>query len=80
MVDGAERLKISLRKLNAPDNSIAIVAADGQEIAQIVIQNGVGRIDNETSNSDALPELRAGQDIKVCIDGVLVLSGRLYVD
>ena len=75
-----ERLKISFRNLKSPNNELAIVTADGKEIAQIPIQKGAGRFDNESSNPRDFPMLEVGQIIDVHVGGTLVLSGKLYED
>ena len=78
--DMGERLKISLRNLKVPENSTAIVTADGVEIAQVQINNGSGRIDEETRDPDAFVSLEPGQIIEVLVDSVALLSGQLLVD
>ena len=78
--DFGERLKVSLRNLRVPDNSIAVVTADDVEIAQIQIHNGTGRIDHESRDPNAFPQLKAGQNIEVKVDATVVLVGELYVD
>lgn len=66
--------------LMAPNNELAVVSASGTEIAQIPIQNGAGRLNNESSNSSDFPVLEVGQIIDVYIGGTIVLSGKLYED
>ena len=78
--NSAERLKVSLRDLEAPDGSTAIVTADGQEIARVPIQNGAGRLDHESRPPGGLPKLKPDQLIEVSVNGSLVLSGKLYLD
>ena len=78
--NSVERLKISFRNLKSPNNELAVVTANGTEIAQIPIQNGAGRLDNESSNSSDFPVLEVGQVIDVHIGGTIVLSGKLYED
>ena len=78
--DGRERLKISLRRLDVPDDSIAVVTADTVEIARLPIRAGSGRSDEESVDSSSVPMLAAGQLIEVRVDSDLVLSGALSID
>ncbi len=78
--DGTHRLKIRVRNLKAPDDSLAVVTAGGEEIAQIPLTKGAGRLDIESTEPDAVPTLEKHQLIEVAVDGDTVLSGQLYVD
>jgi hypothetical protein len=78
--DSGERLEISLRNLKVLDNSIAVVTADGVEIAQIPVHKGFGHIDNESRDPRTFVKLEADQTIEVHLDGTVVLSGKLNVD
>ncbi len=78
--NSGERFKISFRNLKKHKNALAIVSADGTEIAQVLIQNGAGLLDSETFNPNDFPELNVGQVIDVHIGGNLILSGKLYED
>ena len=78
--DGTERLKISVRNLKAPKQSIAIIKVSSQEIAQLPLIKGSGRLDDESKDPTAFPTLEAGQTIKVYVDSTQVLSGDLSVD
>lgn len=78
--DGSERLKISLRKLKAPEDFYAIVKIGGSEVAQIKIEKGSARFDEETSEPGNMPKMKAGQSVEVILDGALVLQGTLNVD
>jgi len=75
-----ERLGVSLRKLEAPDHSVARVCADGAAMISIPIVGGSGKYDEESPDPARFPALRAGQTIEVTIDGKLVLSGELTPD
>lgn len=78
--DHSERLKITLRNLKVPNESVAIVSADGLEIAQVPIQKGVGRFDKESRGPAAFPKLEVDQKIEVHVNGALILDGALRVD
>lgn len=78
--DGGERLKISVRNLKVPTQSIAVVKVDDQEVAQMPLTKGSGCLDNESNDPTSLPTLEVGQTIEVYVDGTQVLSGKLYVD
>ena len=78
--DGTERLKISLRNLDAPDGAQAVVSADGDEIARIAIAKGAARHDMELRDPSALPALSPGGTIRVAVDGTTVLEGELDID
>ena len=78
--NSGERFKISLRNLESLKNSLVVVTADGTEIAQVLIQNGAGCLDNESLNPNDFPLIKAGQVIDILIDGIPVLSGKLYED
>ena len=78
--DGAERLKITLRKIKSSQNTVAVVKADGKEVALIPLVDGGGKFDNESTNTEEIPELKVGQIITVEVDGNLTLSGKLYTD
>ncbi len=78
--DGTERLKISLRNLKVPDNSDAIVNADGQEIAKISITNKSGRLDQESQDISFMPTLQPGQIIEVRVCDRIFLKGTLHSD
>ena len=79
-IDGGERLKISIRNLNVPDQSIATVKVNGNEIVQIILTNGSGRVDNEPVSQSFIPRLEAGHIVEVYVDGAQLLSGVLHVD
>ena len=70
-----ERSYIPLRKLRVSDNSMAMVAADSLEIAQIPAEDGPCRVDNELRDPTTFPKLEAGEDIEVRVNATLVLSG-----
>jgi len=53
--DGTERLKISVRNLKALKQSTAIIKVDSQEIAQLSLIKGSGRLDDESKDPTALP-------------------------
>ena len=76
--DGTERLKISVRGLDVPDGSTALVAVEGSTVTQFDIWRGAGRADTRTVS--ALPEMRAGQVVEVQVAGAILLSGTLRVD
>ena len=78
--DSGERLKISLRNLKVPDDSVAVVKADDLEIARLTIRKGAGRTDQESPGPGTLPQLEAGQDIAVEVNGSVILNGRLQLD
>jgi len=78
--DGGERLKIWLRNLKVPDNSIAVVTAGGMEIAEVPIHDRAGRIDTESRDPNDFPNLQADQSIEVHVGNVLILTGKLYKD
>lgn len=78
--DMVERLRVSIQNLKVPDNSEAVVTADGNEIVKILIVGGKGRFDEESRDLAAIPSLEPGQTIAVSIDGRTLLSGKLYVD
>lgn len=78
--DRGERLKINLRNLEVADDSLAVVTADGAEIARIPIQRGAGRFDVESRDPNAFVKLKAGQTLEIRIDGALVLTGTLDID
>lgn len=75
-----ERLKIVLRNLGVPDDSIAVVTADDVEIARIPVRGGTGRFDKESRDSCTFVPMKAGQNIEVKVDDALILTGRLCVD
>ena len=78
--DGGERLKISLRKLDVDDGLVAVVKSDDEEIAQIPLSGGSGRLDARSSGNDELAELKFGQTITVEVGGKVLLSGKLHYD
>lgn len=78
--DGSERLKISLRKLKASEGSFATVKIGGSEVAQLKIEKGSARFDEESTELSAMPKMKAGQSVEVLVDGALVLQGTLNVD
>jgi hypothetical protein len=78
--DFGERLKIVLRNLRVPDNSIAVVTVDDVEIARFPVHGGTGRFDKESRDSCAFVPMEAGQNIEVKVDAALVLTGKLCVD
>ncbi len=78
--DGGERLKISIRNIKAPDCTIAVVKADGKQIAEMSVNNGAAKVDIESKNATAIPSLQKGNTIEVEIGGEILLSGQLYVD
>ncbi len=78
--DCTERLRITLRKIKSPHNTVAVVKADGKEVALIPLVDGGGKFDNESTNTGEIPDLKVGQTITVEIDGKLALSGKLHTD
>jgi hypothetical protein len=50
------------------------------EIARIQINNGSGRLDEESRDPGAFVKLEPGQNIEIWVDSILQLSGQLYVD
>jgi len=78
--DGTERLKISVRGLDVPDGSTALVAVEGSPVTQFDIWRGAGRSDTQTATPSALPEMRVGQVVEVQVAGEIRLSGTLRVD
>jgi hypothetical protein len=78
--DGSERLKISVRSIKVPDQSTAIVTVDDQEIAQLSLIKGSGRLDTESKDSTSIPTFRVGQAVEVRVLGKSVLDGILYED
>lgn len=46
--DFGQRFRISVRNLDVPENSTALVTAGSVEIARFPVQTGRGRLDTET--------------------------------
>jgi hypothetical protein len=78
--DGGERLKMVVRKIKALDNTLAIIRIGGVEIAQLPLQKGFARYDEESSDINAIPDLKAGQKVEVFADNILFLEGELSED
>jgi hypothetical protein len=79
-MDGTDRLEIRVRKIKAPDNTVASVTLFGQEIAQLTVINGCADIDVESKVPGEVPVLERGQPIEVRVNGLLVLLGRMEKD
>ena len=78
--DMTERLKITIRKLKVPDDTLAIVTANGSEIATLPIKNGAGKFDEESGQTGMIQELKVNQTVNVIINDEIVLQGILYED
>ena len=78
--DGSERLKVSLRKLDVADDSVALVTCGGIEITRLPITRGRAGLDEESPGPGVIPSLQAGQSVEVYVDGVLLLAGILFED
>jgi hypothetical protein len=78
--DGGERLKIVVRKIKAPDGTLAIIKVGGVEVAQLPLEQGFARSDEESFDMDALPTLKTGQKVEVFANNVLFLEGELCED
>ena len=75
--DGGERLKIVVRKIAAPDNTLVIVKLDDDVLAQLPLENGFARYDEESFEAEVIPGLRAGQKVEVLANNVLFLEAEL---
>lgn len=78
--DGVERLKIKIAKLKLPDHTRLNVTADGNQIAEMEIENGYAKIDQESNNPAEIPELKVNQLIEIKLNNETLLSGKLYID
>ena len=78
--DGGERLKIVVRKINAPDNTLAIIKVDGEVLAELPLETGFARYDEESFDADVMPSLRAGQKVEVFANNMLFLEAELRED
>lgn len=78
--DGGERINISLRNLHVPDDSIAVVMADGLELVQLAIRGGARKLDDGSHDKNDFPAMRAGQTIEVVVGAKMVLRGTLCSD
>lgn len=78
--DSTERLRVSVKNLEVPDDATATVSANGAAIADFLIRGGSGRLDRESGNPGEIPGLQRGDLIEIIVDGNVILSGELYDD
>ncbi len=78
--DGTERLKISIRNLKLPGETVAQIKYEDEMIAEVTLHNGSGRYDLESSEPGKLPTLTDNNSVQVIINGNVALWGKLYRD
>ena len=75
--DNGTRLKVSVRNLQVPEQTMATVMAGDSKIAELEISHRKGRLDIEPAD---IPDLLPRQVIRIIVDGNTLLEGKLYED
>ncbi len=78
--DGEKKFEISLWSLKVQDGSIASVRLNGEEIFEIQIHRGRGKLElfsNETTN---ITDVHNGDVLEVYCNGVVLLKGTFKPD
>ena len=77
--DGTYRFKISIRNIPLPDNSQIEVILDETQIATLRVINKKAKLDTEDSMSIGIPNVKAGQVVRIKA-GKSVLAEGQYVE
>jgi hypothetical protein len=78
--DGRQRMKISCKKLDLPEGAELQLVSGDTIVAVLEARKGRAEIDEERDGSEETPPLAAGDVVRLCHQGVPLLSGRLYLD
>ena len=77
--DGTYRFKISIRNIPLPDNSRIDVILDETHIATLRVINKKAKLDTEDSISIGIPNVKAGQVVRIKA-GESVLAEGQYIE
>ena len=73
--DGEEKLEIKIRGIDAPSGTAVEVVIDGAKVAELALDQGRVKQILSSNNKDAVPEVKAGQQVEIRLLGKAVLAG-----
>ena len=78
--DGARRCKVSVSRLNLPDDATLQLVAGGALIGYMTVQQGTARYRRESEQGESVPEIATDQILQVSHAGRIILEGRFYAE
>ena len=78
--DGERKLEISLWGLKLQNGCMASVYLNGEEIVEVQIQRGRGKLELSSKEASSVTEVNNGDILEICNNGKVLLEGTFKPD
>lgn len=76
--NGTRQCKVSVSRLNLPDDSVLELILAGRRIARLIVQGGVARYKQESEVGEVVPAVVLNQVLQVIYNNGVILEGQFY--
>lgn len=78
--DGSRQCKVSVLRVDLPDDTSLQLAINGRGIGEMKVQRKTARYKRESERGEGVPKVEASQRLQIILAGEIVLEGMFYAE